>query len=262
MHGKASSTDRAISVSTQADPESLRAPLIEKIRRCVDLTPEERDCLSVLQAEFFRVRDGMDIITAGNAYRSIFVLNRGMAIRYKVLHDGRRQIVNLVLPGDFIGIPGCLFSHSLYSAASLGKSIACSVPFGEIFTLFQHHPRLATAMFWLVGHDAALFAEHLVGVGRQSAYERVAHLLLELLTRLQFAGLADERSFSMPMTQELMADALGLSVPHVNRTLRRLREDGLIAMDGAHLTFLDVPALARLADFDRTNLTEYRIPGL
>ena len=251
-----------MALSSQADLGRLRAPFIERLARFVELTGEEKDRLSALQADFFRIHDGIDIITAGNAYRCIFILNRGMAIRYKVLHDGRRQILNLVLPGDFIGIPGCLFSHSLYSVASLGKSIACSVAFTEIFLLFQQHPRLSTAMFWLVGHDAAMFAEHLVGVGRQSAYERVARLLLELLSRLQFAGLADDRSFDMPMTQELMADALGLSVPHVNRTLRRLREDGLIAIEGNRLTCLDPPALSQLAEFDRANLTDYRIPGL
>lgn len=251
-----------MTIPTQAELAGLRAPLIEKLGRFINLSAGERDYLSALQADFFRVHDAIDIITAGHAYRCIFVLNQGLAIRYKVLHDGRRQILSLVLPGDFIGFPGCLFDNSLYSVASLGASTACSMPFPEIFTLFEEHPRLATAMFWLVGHDAVLFAEHLVGVGRQSAYERVAHLLLELLMRLQLAGLADERSFSMPMTQELMADALGLSVPHVNRTLRRLREDGLIAIEGSRITCLDLSALARLADFDRRNLGPYRIPGL
>jgi len=251
-----------MTIPTQAELAGLRAPLIEKLGRFINLSAGERDYLSALQADFFRVHDAIDIITAGHAYRCIFVLNQGLAIRYKVLHDGRRQILSLVLPGDFIGFPGCLFDNSLYSVASLGASTACSMPFPEIFTLFEEHPRLATAMFWLVGHDAVLFAEHLVGVGRQSAYERVAHLLLELLMRLQLAGLADERSFSMPMTQELMADALGLSVPHVNRTLRRLREDGLIAMEGSRITCLDLSALSRLADFDRRNLGPCKIPGL
>jgi CRP-like cAMP-binding protein len=251
-----------MTMSTQADVASLRAPLIGKLGRFVQLTAQEQDYLSALQADFFRVHSGIDIITAGNTYRCPFVLNQGMAIRYKVLHDGRRQILSLILPGDFIGFPGCLFDNSLYSVASLGESTACSIPFAEIFLLFQRHPRLATAMFWLVGHDAVLFAEHLVGVGRQSAYERVAHLLLELLARLQLAGLADERSFSIPMTQELLADAVGLSVPHVNRTLRRLREDGLIAMEGTQIIFVDLAALSRLADFDRTSLSRCRIPGL
>jgi len=131
-----------------------------------------------------------------------------------------------------------------------------------LFGLFRSHPRLGAALFWQAGHESALFAEHLVGVGRRSAYERVAHLLLEFLVRLQQAGLADERSYALPMTQELMADSLGLSLPHVNRTLRRLREDGLILLKGARLTCLDVAALSRLAGFDGPNLAAQRIPGL
>lgn len=251
-----------MTLSTQADPDSFKTALTDKLGRFIDLTAQEKDYLSAMPTEFHRVHDGIDIITAGNSYRCLFVLNQGKAIRYKVLHDGRRQILTLVLPGDLIGFPGSLFDSSLYSVASLGESIVCSLAFNELFTLFQRQSRLAVAMFWLAGHDAALFAEHLVGVGRQSAYERLAHLLLELLMRLQSAGLADERSYCMPMTQELMADAMGLSVPHVNRTLRRLREDGLIAIEGTRLTCLDLPALSRLADFDRPNLTSYRIPGL
>jgi CRP-like cAMP-binding protein len=192
----------------------------------------------------------------------MFILNCGMAIRYKVLHDGRRQILGLVLPGDFIGFPGCLFENALYSIASLGEAIACSVPFGNMFDLFRRQPKLGAAIFWVAGHEAALFAEHLVGVGRQSAYERMAHLLLEFLVRLRAIGLADERSYVLPLTQELMADALGLSVPHVNRTLRRLREDGLISIEGSRITCRDVGALCRLADFDNFNFAKYRIPGL
>ena len=107
-----------------------------------------------------------------------------------------------------------------------------------------------------------MFAEHLVGIGRQSAYERVARLLMELLARLQLAGLAGDRAYALPLTQELMADALGLSVPHVNRTLRKLREDGLIALQGNRLTCLDIPALARLAEVDFADLWTQKIPGL
>lgn len=224
--------------------------------------PAERVFLEETQSKFDKVRSGTDIVSAGHRYRCLFVLNRGTAIRYKVLHDGRRQILNLVLPGDLIGYPGSLFDKSLYSIAAIDDSVVCPVAFDVIFRLFRTHPRLATALLWQVGHESALFAEHLVGVGRRSAYERTAHLLLEFLLRLQQAGLADERSYMLPMTQELIADSLGLSVPHVNRTLRRLREDGLIALKGARLTCLDVPALSRLAGFDGPNLTAQRIPGL
>jgi CRP-like cAMP-binding protein len=251
-----------MTLSSHCDITGLRTPLLGKLERCLDLTDRERTYLQELQSEFLRVHDGSDIITAGNHYRCFFILNRGMAIRYKVLHDGRRQILGLVLPGDLIGFPGCLYDNSLYSIASLGEVIVCPVAHSAIFALFRRQPRLAAALFWIVGHEAALFAEHLVGVGRQSAYERIAHLLLELLTRLQSAGLADEHSYSLPMTQELMADALGLSVPHVNRVLRRLREDGLIAIEGTHLTCLDIAALSRVADFKDVSLASHRIPGL
>lgn len=246
----------------ERDDRSLRASLIAKLGHFLDLSVRERAYLEEVQREFIKVRPGSDVLSAGQACRCIYVLNHGMAIRYKVLRDGRRQILNLLLPGDFIGFPGALFERSLYSIAALSKTVVCSISFETVFELMRHHPRLSAAFFWMVGHEAALFAEHLVGVGRKSAYERVAHLLLELLVRLQIAGLADESSYVMPMTQELMADALGLSLPHVNRTLRKLREDGLVAIDGSRLTCLDIAALSRIAEFDALNLARQRIPGL
>src|SRR4029077_17047291 len=117
--------------------------------------------------------------------------------------------------------------------------------------LFQNHPRLAAALFCSFSCEAAMYAEHLIDVGRRSARERVAHFLLELLTRLQPIGLADERSYRMPLTQELIGDALGLSVPHVNRTLRQLREDALISIDGQVIVIRDIEALAALAEFEK-----------
>lgn len=247
---------------TQLDDGKYKAPLLAKLARFVDLTEREKTYLRDAQRDFMTVRAGADIVTAGQQYRCIYVLNEGMAIRYKILKDGRRQVLNLILPGDFIGFPGTLFDPSLYSIAGLGETVVCAIPFKEVFDLFRRHPRLGAAFFWLVGHEAALFAEHLVGVGRRSAYERVAHLLLEFLVRLQVAGLADERSYVMPLTQELMADSLGLSVPHVNRTLRRLREDGLVSMEGTRLVCIDIPALSRVAEFNSLSLVRQRIPGL
>src|SRR4051794_40277695 len=176
--------------STVPDIVRLKTPLIAKIERFTTLTAAEKTCLEDMQVEFARVRAGADIISAGHHYRCFFVLNQGMAIRYKVLHDGRRQVLGLILPGDFIGFPGALFDTALYSIASLGPSVACPIAFTTMFELFRIHPKLAAALFWLVGHEAALFTEHLVGIGRQSAYERVAHLILELLLRLQIIGLA------------------------------------------------------------------------
>ena len=105
-----------------------------------------------------------------------------------------------------------------------------------------------------------MYAEHLIGVGRRSALERVAHFLLELLTRLQVIGLADECSFRMPLTQELIGDALGLSVPHVNRTLRLLRDDHLVSIEEHIVIIRDVDGLSALADFDPSYLDQFRVP--
>ncbi len=236
--------------------------LVNRLSRFLDLSSRERIFLLDMQRDCQKFIAGTDILSAGRRYDGIFVLNRGSAFRYKVLRDGRRQILNLILPGDFIGFPGCLFDSALYSVATLGECEACSVSFSAVFDVFRRHPRLAAAFFWQVGHESALFAEHLVGVGRQSAYERVAHLLLEFLVRLRIAGLADERSYVLPLTQEMMADALGLSVPHVNRTLRKLREDGMISLEGSQLTCLDIEGLSRLADFDGLKFTSHKIPNL
>jgi CRP-like cAMP-binding protein len=112
-------------------------------------------------------------------------------------------------------------------------------------------------LFCSFSAEAAMYAEHLINVGRRSARERVAHFLLELLVRLQAIGLADERAYRMPLTQELVGDALGLSVPHVNRTLRRLREDDLISLDGQLVVIKDLEALATLADFEKGYLTRF-----
>ncbi len=250
-----------MALAALADAPDLRRPLVEKLGRFVALSAAERAFLQAMQADFVAVPAGGDIITAGYAYQGIFVLNRGVAIRYKILRDGRRQILGVLLPGDLIGFPGGLFERALYSVSSLTDAAVSTVPFDTMFELFHRFPRLAAAIFWTASREAALVAERLVGVGRHSAYERVAHLLLELLVRLQAAGLADERSYDLPLTQELMADALGLSVPHVNRTLKRLRDEGLIATDGPRLTISDVELLSRRVDFDRAYLGAGKIPA-
>ena len=120
--------------------------------------------------------------------------------------------------------------------------------------LFDHHPRLAAMLFWSFACEKAVLAEHLVAVGRCSAVERVAHFLLELLTRLQLVGMADERSFRLPLTQELISDTLGLSIPYVNRVLRQLRDDGLVSIKDQLVVIENIEELSALADFERSYL--------
>ena len=116
--------------------------------------------------------------------------------------------------------------------------------------MFERRPELAKTLFWSAVCEAAIIGEHLIDTARRSAYQRVSHLLLELFVRLRTAGMC----FNMPLTQELIGDALGPTTVHVNRTLRSLRADGLISINNRQVAILDFDALSLLCDFDNSYL--------
>ncbi|HWB51116.1 MAG TPA: Crp/Fnr family transcriptional regulator [Stellaceae bacterium] len=240
-------------------PATVSNAFINRLMQLVPLTADEVAVLLELQASPRTIQRHRDIITEGRTYGSIFIVMEGNAIRYRILHDGRRQIVNIVLPGDIVGALGYFMESSLYSTKALTEVTVAVVPFARLNGLNETHPRLLTKIFWWFSCESTIYAEHLVDLGRRSALERVAHFLLELLTRLRSVGLAEEQSFKIPLTQELIADALGLSIPHVNRVLRRLREDQLVVVEDQRVTFKDIDALSELADFEPSYLS--RFPG-
>jgi CRP-like cAMP-binding protein len=225
------------------------APLTQKLSQFVPLAADEISLLLDLQSGSRFVRRGQEIITEGRAYRTLFIVLEGVAIRYRVLRDGRRQVLNVVLPGDVAGVPGCFFESALYSVKAITDSWVSPVPLARVMSLFDSHPRLAAKLFWSFSCEAAIYAEHSIAVGRRTALERVAHFLLELLTRMQDISLADERSFCLPLTQGLIADALGLSIPYVNQVLRQLRDDDLVRIKDKHVVIRDVDALSAFVDF-------------
>jgi len=246
--------------STTVPPEA--GPLARKLAQFVLITADEAATLGELQSATRTVQRHRDIITEGKSYTSLFVLIEGIAIRYRILHDGRRQIVNIVLPGDIVGVLGSFFENALYSTKALTDSVIATVPFTRLGALFETHPRLVTKVFWSFACETAIYAEHVIDLGRRSALERIAHFLLELLTRLQAVGLADATSYQIPLTQELIGDALGLSIPHVNRVLRRLRDDELVAIEDQRVTIKDLQGLSELADFEPNYLRRNEVAEL
>jgi CRP-like cAMP-binding protein len=175
----------------------------------------------------------------------------GWACRQRVLSDGRRQIVTFLLPGD---IYGAAPSPTLPSTCAVVALTAVeTVDATPLRTAAEEpstpHPGIARALRVLNQLDEVLLRDQIVRLGRQTAYERVAHLLLELRDRLTVVGLAEGDRFALPLTQEVLADALGLSIVHVNRTLQQLRRDGAVEWKNGVVTLLKAELLQGLADW-------------
>jgi CRP-like cAMP-binding protein len=218
------------------------------------LSPEEVPALNEILATARPVRRRQDIVTEGRRTRTVFLVLDGLLIRYRITRDGHRQVINVVLPGDSVGSPSCFFEGALYSVRTLTNAIIASMSLDTLSALLDAKPRLAAKLFWLFSCDAAVCAEHVVVIGRRSARERIVHFFLELLTRLQAIGLADRTSFHMPFSQDVICDAVGLSLAYVNRELNLLAREGLITITG-HKVVLNHPnALADLVDFEQRYL--------
>lgn len=194
-------------------------------------------------------RPGETLIVEGQDVAPLYTLFAGWAFRYKTLSDGRRQILNFLLPGDFIGLQQRMAEGSAHGVEALTEVWLCPFRRDALWTLHREAPQLGYDITWLSAHEESLVDDHLLSVGRRSAEERVAALLLLLFKRAA-AVLPGERprSVPFPLTQQHIADALGLSLAHTHRTLRRLERRGLHRIDKGRLEVLNPQALARLAE--------------
>jgi CRP-like cAMP-binding protein len=238
-------------------------PLVTKLNHSIELGDDDLMALARLLERRIVVKKAKDIIVEGYKYRVLHIVERGFAIRYKLLHSGKRQIVNVIMPGDIIGFPACFYEHAVFSVTALSDMSLNHVALDAFADLCLERAKVATALVWFAAREAAIYAEHIIDAGRREPLERLAHFLLEMLTRLQAIGSASEDSFVMPLSQEGIGDVVGLSGPHVNRMLAELKGDGLIAMNGHEVTILDRAALQILGEFHPAYLarTPIRQPG-
>jgi CRP-like cAMP-binding protein len=251
-----------VATESAAAPPRPKVILNQKSSPALPPVAKELIVLLDLQAVSRAVRTGQEIISEGKRCGEIFLITEGVAFRYRILRQGRRQILNFLFPGDFAGITNCRFDRALYSIKTLTKATIAPIPLPRLIGLFDTHPRLVAKLFWGVACESAIGAEHIITLGKRSAPERVAHLLLELLTRLRAIGLADERSYRLPLTQEIISDALGLSVYYVNRVLAQLRDEGLVRITDLLVVIENMEELATLANFEHTYLKPLSIAEL
>ena len=231
-------------------------PLLRKLGGFVALSDRELALLRELQRHRRAFSAGRDFVRQGHSGQSAYVLIDDWACSYKLLPGGARQIVDVQVPGDFIGIRSLLLRISDHSVEPVTDVTVAEVKASDILEIVSEEPRLATALLWAASRDEAMVVEHLVGLGRRSARERVAHFLLELSARLTLIGWSDRTGYECPLNQYLLADALGLSAVHVNRVLRALREDGLVTFRDGRVAFGNIDALISLTDFDPAYLDQ------
>lgn len=234
----------------------LESPLKRKLSAFVSLSDEDLGTLAHFYGRRRMFLAGHEMIYEGQAHASAYILAKGWACSYKIQRNGERQIVDIQIPGDFLGLRSILFRTSDHSTDAITQIEASEVLAADILDAFGNAPRLATAVLWAASRDEAMVVEHLVNLGRRSADEGMAHFLLELSARLSLVGLGDRTGFDCPLTQYHLADTLGLSAVHVNRVLRQLREAGLVTFQKGRVTFDDFEGLSELAGFDTAYLDQ------
>ncbi|WP_019953275.1 Crp/Fnr family transcriptional regulator [Yoonia vestfoldensis] len=227
-------------------------PLVRKLGAFVALSAPELAVLASLHKRRRTFVAGRDLVRQGQSDQAAYILANGWACSYKLLEDGRRQIVDFQIPGDFLGLRSILLHVSDHSIEPVTDIEVTEILAADLLTAFAQTPRLATAVLWAASRDEAMVVEHLVDIGRRDAAERMAHFLLELGGRLTLVGLATKAGYACPLTQYLLADALGLSSVHVNRVLRQLREAGMVTFREGFVAFDDYDKLAVFAKFDPT----------
>lgn len=229
---------------------------IQKLSVFVALTVNEHAVLDTWLLFRRTFVAGRDLVHQGFSDQAAYILMSGWACSYKLLPDGQRQIVDFQVPGDFLGLRSVLLHISDHSIEAITDIEVIEVQMPELLDGFARNPRLATAVLWAASRDEALVVEHLVNIGRRNAVERVAHFLLELGARVSLVGIGSKAGFACPLTQYLMADAVGLSAVHVNRVLRQLRELGLVTVSDGFVAFDDYEALCDFVQFDTTYMDQ------
>lgn len=244
-------------ISLLDDPRVIPAPLAPHCAACPlrrmacfkPVSDEELLFIDGLKQAEIGVEAGTTLIAEGDADVPLYTLLSGWAFRFKTLPDGRRQILSLLLPGDFIGLQQKMQAIAGHGVTTLTPVRLCVFPRDALWKIHRTLPSLGYDVTWIAARHESLVDDNLLSVGRRSAGERIAALLLELTLR---AGAVDEQvpreGLPFPLTQVHVADALGLSLVHTNRHLRALESAGLIAWrPGRRLWLSDPAALARLA---------------
>jgi CRP-like cAMP-binding protein len=221
---------------------------------------EEQGLLRSIIGDMRTANPGNTLIRAGVTVSDCTLLIDGIVCRYRDLADGQRQIMELHVPGDFLDLHSFLLKRLEHNVGALTPVTYATVPHAAIRTITEQNPHLSRLLWFSTLLDAAIHREKILSVGRRTALSRIAHLLCELYVRLELVGLTQGFSYRLPLTQTDLADATGLTSVHVNRMLKRLRDDNLLTYRGGDVVIHDWERLRKVAEFDPTYLYLDRRP--
>ena len=249
-------------MAASPDPSAERAlqALLLKMRARDVVDEAEEKVLRDAIGRIGELAPGRPLVRPHVTLSESILLFEGLVCRYKDLAGGERQIMELHVAGDFVDLHGFLLKQLDHTVGTLTPVRYAAVPHDALRRITETQPHLARILWFSTLIDAAIHREQIVSVGRRTALSRIAHLLCELYVRLKLVGLGDDDGYALPLTQADVADATGLTPVHVNRMLRKLRNEELLTFRNGRVTIHDWEGLQRVAEFDPTYLHLERRP--
>ena len=211
---------------------------------------QELAFISTFKKGELAVDKGATVLVEGSHSAHLYTVLSGWAFRYKLLQDGRRQILNYLMPGDLIGLQGSVMGEMQHSVEALSPMLLCVFERDNLHELYRNHPGLAYDITWIASREERMLDENLLSVGRRSAIERAAYLIAFIGSRAKVVGLNGKQSIQIPITQQHIADTLGLSLVHTNKTIRKLMDRKLILWRDGGCEVVDAEGLKQLAGWE------------
>lgn len=230
--------------------QSPLASMLRKLEQWTSLDEDDRAAVLALPHTLHDVDAGKYIVREGNKAENSCLLRSGFAYRHKIIGDGGRQIVAIHMAGDMVDLQNSLLKVADHSVQALTDAKIALIPRNAILELARSRPAVGEAMWLDTLVDGSIFREWIANVGRRDSRARTAHVLCEFALRQEVAGLGERGRYDLPMTQDQLADVLGLTPVHVNRTLKSLEADGLIARNKRSVTIASWENLRKAGDFN------------
>lgn len=238
-----------------SEPDAALTPMLRKLRLWAPLTEADQQALLGLPHRIVTVEKQRALITEGDAVSNCCVILSGYCVRYKIVGDGGRQILSIHMQGDLVDLQNALLGVADHGVQALTFCKMAKIPIEAIRQLSEARPTIKDALWYDTLVDGSIHREWVANIGRRDGQTRIAHLLCEFALKLDAVSLGDQLDYELPMTQEQLADATGMTPVHVNRVLQALAREGLILrVTPKTVSIGDWKRLAAAGDFNRAYL--------